>query len=256
MEVSATWCADLLLRANQLVGTGCEWSADQQRQCHSFNELLCSIAGGKNAQTIRDVRSAVFTMSLLRRDVAAMLKRANAPVYSTEPPVLTFAAFAWISSASDCPSRVSADTIKSTVDHGMACLRVALADMATIYMDVTTSERSRQLMSCLTSAATSRLVRSSLIMKVVSALFDSARLGAGLRLVNYALGDALASLGEDVSRAEQARTDAYMAMRLYKALEFVVAMAMMGAAKQAEHAGDRNEWSRTAGGRAILSFRF
>lgn len=254
-EPTSLWCADLLLRANQLVGApGADRSAEQLRQVADFNGLLCSMAAG-NPTHPDHLRAAVFTMSMLRREVASRLKEAQTAASHARQP-LTYAAFDWLSTAAyERPAFASASDIKAVVDHGMLRMRTVLSDAATHYMDVTTSERTRELMRLLAGEPTARLVRGALTMQVAVGLFDSARLGVGLRLANYAFGSSVAPLGDELNRAEQARTDAYMAMRLYKALELVLALMMMGVAKLAEEHGDRNAWARSPGGKAVLAFR-
>jgi hypothetical protein len=69
-EPTSPWCADLLLRGNQLIGVGgCEWLSEQQQQAVEFNNLLCSMAIG-DVVPLANYRSSIFAMSLLRREVA------------------------------------------------------------------------------------------------------------------------------------------------------------------------------------------
>ena len=260
-EPTALWCADLLLRGNQLVGTSSlhPWSSEQTAQGLGYNRLLGAMAAGVDGldagSTRKALRPAIFTMSLLRREVATTLRLAQTPSDDPKDAALGYAAFDWLSVAADRPPVQSLDDVRPTVDYGMQRLRVILADAATLYMDVTPSERARTLGGFMTSPAVARLVRGALTMQVVVDLFDSARLAVGLRLANHAFGNGVVPMGSELNRAEQARADAYMTMRLYAALETVVAVMMMGVAKRAETVGDRSAWPQTPGGKAVLAFR-
>jgi hypothetical protein len=166
-----------------------------------------------------------------------MLKTAHSTTVNSERPVLTYAAFDWLSTAAGNMPLTTPDDIKIIIERGMQRLRTVLSDAATHYMDVTPTTRARELMRLTMSTATARLVKGALTLQVVVNFFDSTRLGAGLRLANYAFGPVMVPLGNALNSSEQGRTDAYMAMRLYKALEIVVALMMMGVAKEAEEEG-------------------
>jgi len=261
-EVTAEWVADLVLKANRMLGrySGLLDAPEARGTALAFNcEFMHAMACGGQVQ--HEAHDAIYCMSQLRKAVNALINEAGTPVRSTKTH-LSYAAFDWLQSAARLQGSLSQslsrpEDLKQTCTKGMDVLRAMMADASTYYMDIEAAHVNGTvgpLMEALMGDEVPKHVSRALSTQFLSMLFDCTRLAAGARHANRAFGDDLAPLTDDVRRCELARADAYMAMRLYVGLELVVSM-MMGVAKRAEREGKRDMWSLTLQGRAVLAFR-
>ena len=262
-EVTPEWVADLVLKANRLLGTypGLLDDKEAYGSAMAFTcEFMATMACGHTVQ--HEAQDAIYCMSVLRKAINALVLEAGTPVHTTKTH-LTHLAFDWLQSAVRHQAALtqilsSPAEIKQTCTKGLSVIRAAMADASTYYMDIEAAHVNGTvgpLMETMMGEAVPKLICRSLSLHFLTALFDCTRLAAGARLANRAFGDELAPLTPDVRRCELARADAFMAMRLYASLELVVSIMMMGVAKRAEREGKRDMWSLTIQGRAVLAFR-
>lgn len=262
-KVSDAWVADLLLKANRLIGTypGLLDTPEQRGEALAFTcEFMSAMACGGCVQ--HEAHSAIYCMSQLRKAVGALINEAGTPRGSTKAH-LSYAAFDWLQAAARQQDRLAIvlsepAELRRVCIKGMQVLRKVLADASTYYMDVEAAHVNGTvgpLMEAIMGDAVPKLVCRAMSTQFLSMLFDSTRLATGARLANRTFGDDAAALTDDVRRCELGRADAYMAMRLFAALEVVVALMMMGVAKRAEREGNRDKWNLSLPGRAVLAFR-
>lgn len=287
---SALWVADVLLKGNRLLSVlpGLGETADDRDRLDNYNLHLVHMAAGShrlgagpNSNPEADehyTRELVTALSQLRRAVNSQLRAAGTRETSDHNKHFSYAAFDWLrAAASDdlgaarpppqpiyenapkcfepyADMIMQAEDTIATAEGGLKKLRAFLEDLTSHFMEVEVTERAQHAMDILKSSAVDRLVRGALNMQLLVCFFDSARLAAGAR-ATHASWSRHQDLSSDVVRAEEGRTSAYMAMRLYAALEIVVAMMMMGCARKAQDDGNRDAWPDTPAGKAVLAYR-
>jgi len=259
-NVTVEWVADLVLKANRLVGKypGLLDTPEQREHTLSFTStFMLGMAKGERVES--EAHDVIYCMSQLRKAISALIAEAGTPLHSDKAH-LSYTAFDWLQSAARQQSALAqalsdSSTLRHVCVKGVMVLRAALSDAATYYMDGEGVPIGGSLMETMMGDEMPKLVCRALSTQFLATLFDCTRLAAGARLANRAFGDELAPLTDDVRRCELARADAYMAMRLYKSLELVVAMMMMGVAKRAENAGKRDTWSLSAEGKEVIALR-
>ena len=256
-QVSDAWVADLVLKANRLVGkyTGLLDSHEQREHAVAFTcNFMYSLATG---QANTEARAVIYTMSQLRKAINALILEAGTPMHSVRPH-LSYGAFDLLLTASRQQNQIGSimsnpSEVRSACVQGMQVLRSMLADATKHYMEGWEQEP-MPIMRALVGQGVPRAACRALSMQFLATLFDSTRLAAGARLAHRAFGE-LAPLGDEVRRCELGRSDAYMANRLYVGLQIIIGMMLMGVAKRAEREGNRDKWNLSLPGRAVLAFR-
>lgn len=292
---SPHWVADVILKVNACVGAFEELQDDDdsRRNQLMFGRLLAEIAGTsidlKGGLEMERVRCVVFTASKIRRGIAKQLRAAQA--FDLDDRALHFpmAAYDLLAAASRDvpvahtfaeiqPSRrevvagmskhvpetllkacsellAQSENTMTLLGEGLAKLRSMLSDASLVYADTEMNVESDRIMDIICSRQTLTLVRNALNARAVACMFDSVRVAAGVMAASHALGVDYASVIPDVSRAAIGRADAYAVQRLYRTLEFLVAAMMMGQAQRASRCGNRDAWSGTDTGQAVLRIR-
>ena len=260
MSTDPAWCAAVLLKSNRLVGTldGTGDSSADRASLFHFNDCLVAMAADLGECDLQhEPLDAMRAVSHLRKTIAVTLREAEQPRRLTrDGPLLTFATFDLLATAAGSCVLDTPAAIHDTATQGMAALRAACEQFAEFLHDVSVPH---PLMNTMQSVATQKLVRRALSMQVLTNFFDSSRFACGAKAATESFGASWnAPPIEEHTRAAMGRTDAYMAMRLYTALQTVLAMMMMGVAKHCEESkegGDRDEWDQTAMGKAVVELR-
>ena len=213
-EPTAQLCGAVLVKANRLVGGYAELddASSTRAAMMRFNDTMLSMASDDAEIHAIDAFHAV---ALLRRAVSLRLKDSEQPKLRYEC-LLTFGAFDLLSTTAGVPI-TDASRIRDVCIEGAKALRAVC-------------EAPEAWLAEMTSAETKTLVARSLCTQVLASCFDAARFTHGGRASSLAFTDDLAPLTEEHLRAELGRADAYAVLRLYAALQLVVAILMAGAA--------------------------